>query len=216
MVILNCLNLLKVILISPKGIKSRLKMPTNFTTDNDLLNHITTGDLDAFNILFERYWSKLYATIFSIYPDQEVCSEIVHDIFLNIWIKREKLQIENFKGYITAAGRYHVYRHLKSVKKNSIEYREEINYGNLVTLNEGESNIRYRELERKVEEELEELPRRCREIFTMSRMEQLSNDEIAARLDISKRTVENQLTYALRHLRLSLRHFLILFFFLPI
>ena len=77
MVILNCLNLLKVILISPKGIKSRLKMPTNFTTDNDLLNHITTGDLDAFNILFERYWSKLYATIFSIYPDQEVCSEIV-------------------------------------------------------------------------------------------------------------------------------------------
>ncbi len=82
-------------------------------------------------------------------------------------------------------------------------------------MNDGESNIRYRELEKKVEEELEELPSRCREIFTMSRMQQLTNDEIAARLDISKRTVENQLTYALRHLRLSIRHFLYFLFLLP-
>jgi RNA polymerase sigma-70 factor (ECF subfamily) len=77
-------------------------------------------------------------------------------------------------------------------------------------MNDGELNIRYQELEKSVDRELEELPRRCKEIFTLSRREQLSNDEIASRLDISKRTVENQLTYALRHLRLSMRHFLVL------
>lgn len=191
-------------------------MPANFPSDADLLNQIKVGDLDSFNILFERYWARLYATVFSICPDQEVCSEIVHDIFLNLWLKREKLQIENLKGYITAAARYHVYRHVKNIKKKSIEYRDELDYGNLVAVNDGESNIRYRELEKKVEEELEVLPSRCREIFTLSRMQQLSNDEIAARLDISKRTVENQLTYALRHLRISIRHFIIFLFVLPL
>ena len=177
-------------------------------SDEILLNLMKAGDLDSFNVLFERYWEKLFTTVFSIYPDTEVCSEIVHDIFLNLWLKRDKLEIEYFKGYITASARYQVYRHLKNVKRKSIEYREDLDFGNLVAVNEGESNIRYRELERKVEEELEELPSRCREIFTLSRMDQLTNDEIAARLDISKRTVENQLTYALRHLRLSIRHFL--------
>jgi len=184
-------------------------MPANLPSDVDLLNQIKTGDLDSFNILFERYWAKLYATVFSICPDQEVCSEIVHDIFLNLWLKREKLQIEFFKGYIAASARYQVYRRVKQIKKKSMEYREELDYGNLVAVNDGENNIRYRELEKKVEEELEVLPSRCREIFTLSRMQQLSNDEIATRLDISKRTVENQLTHALRHLRLSLKHFII-------
>ena len=191
-------------------------MPANLPSDATLLNLIKAGDLDSFNILFERYWEKLFATVFSVCPDTEVCSEIVHDIFLNLWLKREKLQIEYFQGYITASARYQIYRHLKNIKRKSIEYREDLDFGNLVAVNDGESNIRYRELEKKVEEELEELPSRCREIFTLSRMQQLTNDEIAARLDISKRTVENQLTYALRHLRLSIRHFLILFFFLPI
>jgi len=190
-------------------------MPANLPSDAILLNLIKDGNLDSFNILFERYWKELFTTIFSVCPDNEVCSEIVHDIFLNLWIKREKLQIEYFKGYITASARYHVYRHLKNVKSKPLEYREDLDYGNLVAVNDGESNIRYRELEKKVEEELEELPSRCRQIFTMSRMQQLTNDEIAARLDISKRTVENQLTYALRHLRLSIRHFLFFFILLP-
>jgi len=182
-------------------------------SDEILLNMLKAGDLDAFNTLFERYWEKLFSTVFSVCPDKEVCSEIVHDIFLNLWLKREKLQIEYFKGYITASARYQVYRHVKSIKRKSIEYREELDFGNLVSVNDGENNIRYRELEKKVEEELEVLPGRCREIFTLSRIQQLTNDEIAAQLDISKRTVENQLTHALRHLRLSIRHFLVLFVF---
>jgi RNA polymerase sigma-70 factor (family 1) len=189
-------------------------MSEKVPSDEILLNLMKAGDLGSFNVLFERYWEKLFTTVFSIYPDTEVCSEIVHDIFLNLWLKREKLQIDYFKGYITASARYQVYRYVKSIKRKTIEYREELDYSNLVALNDGESNIQYRELEKKVEEELEELPNRCREIFTLSRMQQLSNDEIAARLDISKRTVENQLTYALRHLRISIRHFLIFLFFL--
>lgn len=191
-------------------------MINRLSSDETLVEAMKKGDSKAFSCLFDRYWQKIYSVVFSVSRDKEVCSEIVHDIFLNLWLKREKLQIEYFKGYITASARYQVYRHVKNVKKKTIEYREEFDYGNLVAVNDGESNIRYRELERKVEEELEELPSRCREIFILSRMEQLTNDEIAARLDISKRTVENQLTHALHHLRISLKNlsvFLVFYFF---
>jgi RNA polymerase sigma-70 factor (family 1) len=182
------------------------KMPS----DNILLNRMREGDPASFNALFDRYWEMLYATVFSVCSDREVCSEIVHDIFLNLWLRREKLQIESFKAYILASARYHVYRHVKITRRNSLEYREDLEYSSRVSMNDGELNIRYQDLERSVDRELEELPKRCKEIFTLSRREQLSNDEIAARLDISKRTVENQLTHALRHLRLSMRHFLVL------
>ena len=188
-------------------------MPNKIPSDKILLSLMKEGDAVSFNTLFDRYWEMLYATVFSVCSDREVCSEIVHDIFLNIWLKREKLQIESFKAYILASARYHVYRHVKNARKNSLEYREELEYSSRVSMNDGELNIRYQDLEKSVERELAELPRRCKEIFTLSRREQLSNDEIATRLDISKRTVENQLTHALRHLRLSMKHFLVLFLF---
>ncbi|WP_395809980.1 RNA polymerase sigma factor [Daejeonella sp.] len=184
------------------------KMPS----DTILLNRMREGDSASFNALFDRYWEMLYATVFSVCSDREVCSEIVHDIFLNLWLKREKLQIESFKAYIVASARYHVYRHVKNARRKSLEYREDLEYSSRVSMNDGELNIHYQDLEKSVDKELEELPRRCKEIFTLSRREQLSNDEIAIRLDISKRTVENQLTHALRHLRLSMRHFLIIMF----
>jgi RNA polymerase sigma-70 factor (ECF subfamily) len=184
------------------------KMPS----DKILLDLMRDGDQASFNALFEKYWKFLYATVFSVYSDREVCSEIVHDIFLNLWLKRETLQIESFKAYIIASARYQVYRHVKKVRKYSIEYRDDLEYLGLVALNNGEQNIRCQDLEKSVDRELEELPRRCREVFTLSRRGQLSNDEIAARLDISKRSVENQLTHALRHLRLSMRYFLVILF----
>jgi RNA polymerase sigma-70 factor (ECF subfamily) len=188
-------------------------MSDKLPSDKILLNLMREGDPASFNALFDRYWEMLYATVFSVCSDREVCSEIVHDIFLNIWLKREKLQIESFKAYILASARYHVYRYVKNTRKNSLEYREDLEYSVNVAMNDGELNIRYQDLEKSVDRELDELPRRCKEIFTLSRREQLSNDEIATRLDISKRTVENQLTHALRHLRLSMKHFLVLFLF---
>lgn len=185
-------------------------MPDKIPSDKILLNLMREGDMASFNILFDKYWKMLYSTVFSVCSDREVCSEIVHDIFLNLWLKREKLQIESFKAYILASARYHVYRHVKNTRRHSLEYREDLENSGHVAINDGDLNISYKDLEKSVDKELEELPRRCKEIFTLSRREQLSNDEIAARLDISKRTVENQLTHALRHLRLSMRHFLVL------
>ncbi len=175
------------------------------SSDEILVEAMKNGDSVSFNTLFNRYWQRLYTTAYAISKDHEVSSGIVHDIFLNIWLKRERLQIGSFQGYITACAKYHVYRHMKVSKRNVLEYRYELEEGDRVSANHGELHIREQELQRKVESHMEALPKRCKEIFTLSRRDELSNDEIATRLDISKRTVENQLTNALHHLRISLK-----------
>lgn len=175
------------------------------SSDEILVEAMKNGDPVSFDILFNRYWQILYTTAYNISRDNEASSGIVHDIFLNLWLKREKLQIGSFKGYITASARYHVYRYMRTVKRNMLEYRDVLDDDNSISVNDGELLIRQQELQRKVEGHLEGLPKRCKEIFTLSRRDELSNDEIAKRLAISKRTVENQLTNALHHLRLSLK-----------
>src|SRR5690606_6310630 len=111
--------------------------------------------------------------------DGTVCSEIVHDIFLNLWLKRESLKIGCFKGYIIASARYHVFRYLKNAKRIPLEYHETLEQVKLVSSNDGDLSIRYQELQEEVEGHIDHLPKRCREIFTLSRMDHLSNDEIA-------------------------------------
>jgi RNA polymerase sigma factor (sigma-70 family) len=84
----------------------------------------------------------------------------------------------------------------------------------LSPLPQGEYDLTYRDLQSSVEANLQDLPERCREIFLLSRKEQLSIPEIAERLAISRRTVENQLTRALNHLRHSLGDLYTVFFLL--
>lgn len=182
-------------------------MFTTKSNDSELWLAITKSDLKAFNVLFDRYWSSIYTTAFSYLKDPEASSEITHDIFLNIWNKRSELDIQSFKGYLTASARYHVYKRKKTIKSINIQYIEDYESLEAASVqNSGDEKVSYMELENKVDSFLNELPSRCREIFILSRKEHLSNDEIAQRLCISKRTVENQLTSALKYLRMSLRN----------
>lgn len=97
----------------------------------------------------------------------------------------------------------------------NIKYVEDYKLVDLHTVqNSGEEKFDYEELEANINSFLEELPNRAREIFILSRKEHLSNDEIANRLSISKRTVENQITNALKHLRISLKHISIVLMFI--
>jgi RNA polymerase sigma-70 factor (family 1) len=191
-------------------------------TDTDLVEAILCNDEKAFNVLFERYWSQVYRVAFKYVKDQETALDITHDIFLNIWNKRHELDIHSFKNYVLTSASYHGIRKnqtLKAVPLNyveSYEYTENKEYTNNLraATNHGDAKIRYLELDREVTSLLNGLPKRCKEIYILSRTENLSINEIADRLQISKRTVENQLTIALKHLRLGLKHIAILFIFL--
>lgn len=175
-------------------------------SDTELWDAIVMDDSRAFTMLFDRYWSKLYATAFGYLKDEVICEEIVHDIFLTIWNNRKQLQIESFKGYLIASTRYQVYKHQKIIKRSPIRLTEE--YDTITepaVNNEGDEKVIYLELRQEIDQLLRELPKRCQEIFMMSRYEHLSNDEIAQKLGISKRSVENQITSALKFLRIVMK-----------
>lgn len=181
-------------------------MPSTQLSDQELWQAIVNDDHTAFTMLFDRYWSKVYTTAYHYLKDRDASTEIAHDIFLSIWLKRDHLEIGCFEAYLRTASRYHVYKYIKAHKNAPVEYVEDFTgYSTNRAYNMGETNIRYLELESRLDDYLKILPKRCRDIFILSRRQQLSNDQIAGMLGISKRTVENQLTHALHHIRASLK-----------
>jgi RNA polymerase sigma-70 factor (family 1) len=174
-------------------------------TDEELYCMVKTGDRKAFNLLYDRYWEVVYKKAFSYLHDADAAGEIVNDIFLNIWLKRDKLNIITFKNYLTTAARYRVYNHLHTKKKNALMYVEDYDTLNVRSFSSQEESFSASEIYHRISRLLENLPKRCKEIFLLSRMDHLSNSEIAVKLDVSKRTVENQISKAVKHLRNNLR-----------
>lgn len=175
----------------PNVLKSDLELWLAVRNDNEL----------AFNELFHRYWSRLYKAAYYKLHDKEASSEAVHDIFLSLWQRRHQLEITNFSAYLLMCVRYQVYTRLKPAKA-LVAYQAELEDSSYaLTWNKGEIDIREHELQESLQECVSQLPKRCHEIFHLSRIEHLSNQEIAQRLGISKKSVENQITMALKHLR---------------
>jgi RNA polymerase sigma-70 factor (family 1) len=182
-------------------------------TDSELFEAIILDDEKAFTQLFERYWFKVYSVAYKYVKNEEDALEIAHDIFLNIWNKRHQLHIASFSAYLTTAASYHGIRRRQVMKAIPIQYIEEYQYkedaafllNGQQVYNEGETKLGENEINDKINLLLNDLPKRCREIYYMSRRDNLSISEIAIKLGISKRTVENQLTTALKHLRSALK-----------
>ncbi len=168
------------------------------TPDDELWKLMKDGCTQAFELLVERYWEAVYTTAFSYLKDRESATEIANDTFLNIWQKKHYLNITSFKSYLTASSRYHVYKVLKARHANKLTYVDDYEklHGLMKVENYGEQKIRYLNLQTDMENLLNNLPKRCREIFIMSRLGNLTNAEIADKLSISKRTVENQIAIA--------------------
>lgn len=180
-------------------------------TDHQLWQAIKCDDRKAFDMLFERYWSAMYTSAYNYLRDAALSADIVHDIFLNIWQKRKEYEIISLKGYLTSSTRYHVYKCFKARKASPLIYVE--NYDDETSIqqaNAGEEKLASLDLESSVNDHLLQLPKRCREIFLLSRIQQMTNDEIAAHFGISKRTVENQITHALKFLRLHFKDLAVL------
>ncbi|MBG6234781.1 RNA polymerase sigma-70 factor (ECF subfamily) [Pedobacter sp. CAN_A7] len=176
-------------------------------SDAQLWEAIKDDNTKAFDTLFDRYWSAIHSTAFSYLKDADASSEIVHDIFLKLWQNRKEFEIHSFRNYLCTAARYHVYKYLKAKKSNALVYIADYTAHNQQqSKNEGADALISQDLEEVVDRSLTQLPKRCREIFILSRKKHLSNEEIAIAFGISKRTVENQLTAALHFLRPILKY----------
>jgi RNA polymerase sigma-70 factor (family 1) len=184
-------------------------MALSYLSDAELWNLILNDDYRAFTALFERYWLKMYNTALKYLHDEQASEEVVHDLFLNIWNRKSHLNIHEFDKYFKAATRYQVYAYLKKHKAAPVVYLDNVveSY-DTHDYNNADKRIAYQELETRLNKHLMLLPLRCKEIFLMSRMQHYTNFEIAQKLGINKRTVENQLTYALQSIRVNMKDIL--------
>jgi len=171
-------------------------------SDEKLWIAVQKNDYKAFCTLFNRYWKKLYLSVVRYTNNNELAEQVVQDVFIVLWKRRTHLKIEKFASYIHVAARYHIFKALKTRKSEMLEYIEDYNtFDERAIVNSGELRLHYNDLEKQLIRSLAPLPKRCQEIFCLSRIEHFSNDEIANKFGISKRSVENQLTIALKHIR---------------
>jgi len=162
------------------------------------------GDNGAFEEIFNRYWSKLYAAAYKRVKHREAAEEIVQDLLTLLWSKRKSVQIHtSLAAYLYTSIRYMVFNHIQkeAVREN---YKDSFQAVNIFYDNSTEETVLLNDLNWNIEKEINHLPPKCRSVFELSRKENKTNQEIAEVLDISEKTVEGHLTKAIKLLKLSL------------
>jgi len=181
-------------------------------TDEELLGLLKKNDKNAFEILYRKYFNRLYLQAFKVLKDEPVSQDIIQEVFLQLWNKRHTQQIESLNAYLYAITRFQVFKAIRSGKgyEDIFEIERE-----LPLCRNTEYAMAEREVSTAFFSGLADLPEKCRTIFSMSRVDYLSHKEISLQLSISPKTVENQITIAIRKLRISLSDFLplVLIFF---
>ncbi|MBF9252689.1 RNA polymerase sigma-70 factor [Pontibacter sp. 172403-2] len=174
--------------------------------DEKLLELIQADDRAAFEQVYNKYWSKLYLSAYNILRDRQASEDIVQEVLVSLWMKRSSLAIKSLNAFLYCAVRYQVLNAIRSGKARQHVLSEA---GKLSVENEGESALCEKDINCLLEQGIAELPGKCRQIYLLSRKEHLTTREIAMQLGIASKTVENQLTIALRRLRVTLGHFLL-------
>lgn len=174
-------------------------------SDDQLISMLRQDDGHAFELIYQQYAAKLYSAAYNLLRNREACEDIVQDLFAELWLKRHQLYISSLQGYLKVSIRNRVLMHMRSKK---ITLCDEVIDMLAEKYQEADTPLLHKDLSQALEVNMNRLPEKCRQIFSMSRMQQLSNKEIAELLHISTKTVENQITIALRYLRSGLSDFL--------
>ena len=168
--------------------------------ESKYLEELGNGDHKAFDMLYIQYSPRLKHFLTGFIKNQDEASDMTQDIFYKIWTNRETIsKVDSFKAYLFRMARnmiYDYYEHSLIEENYQQKQQNKPAYDDLI-----EEELYAKELSLLIDIAVEKMPPQRRHIFIMSRKDGLSNEEIARRLDISKRTVENHLTQALTELR---------------
>lgn len=177
---------------------------------------LENGETIAFRALFKLYYNKLTHIARGYLVCREDAEGVVQNTFLKIWENRERLNsIANMNSYLYTMTKNACLDQLKheKVKMNYLNnhYRKKSAIQQQFLKDETASLLLKNELDQAIMKSLESLPEKCKKVFTKSRVEGLRHHEIAEQLGISKKTVGNHISYALKHMRFNLRNFTTLF-----
>jgi len=168
--------------------------------EHDLLQRIARGDGAAFALLFSRYSDWVYATSLRLTRSGELAEEIVQDVFLKIWLKREGLMaIESFSDYLFTIARNQSFTVLKRMLR--LQSIGRLPEDAVLADNGTDAAILYKDFESVLQAAISRLPRRQNQVYRLIRLQGLKREEAAARLGISPHTVKIHLREALLSVR---------------
>jgi RNA polymerase sigma-70 factor (ECF subfamily) len=177
----------------------------NAAIQDILLAKVAAGDEGAFRELFDSHRDKLYAYMLRLSKERVIAEDIVQEVFLKVWISREQLSvIRNFDAYLFTIARNHAFNLTRQ-----ITYRREL-LGQISAVQpqsdiSTEKDIDYNYLQSLLARELGKLPPQQRKVFTLSRFEGLSNEDIAREHAISVGTVKKHLSLATQTLKAAMK-----------
>lgn len=176
----------------------------NDVSDAQLTDLLKSGHEEAFTIIYDRYWRIMYAHVYKMLRNEDESKDVIQELFSQLWINAAQIpEQKNLAGYLYVSARNKV---LNLIRKNKFhnnylsslaEFAEEMSNVTIERIDE-------RDLQAAIEREIQQLPPRMRQVFEMSRKENLSHKEIAERLGTSDETVKKQINKSLKAIRSGL------------
>ena len=174
-------------------------------SDQELMKRLANGDQDAMQTIFLAYFSHIYQTTFRFVKHKEISEDLAQEVFLKLWKKRNKITIQKtIKGYLTIMAYHEAMGHLRKQAPQTAEIDKVMH----LSKEDGWEAVNKNELEDKIKEAINRLAPRCKGIFILSRFEGKTYREIGEIMEISVKTVENQMGKALQILRKELSEYI--------
>jgi len=175
-----------------------------YYSDQDIVHRLQKSDQSALKYLFDVYYKDLVAHAVRIVINRGIAEETVQDVFIGLWTNRNDFILKKtFHAYLFTAVRNRSINYLKSLYGRT-------RFGDLdlvdqnLQIHSAEENLSLVELKEEIYRGIQQLPPKCKIIFILSRNSELSVDEIALRLNISKKTVQTQIGIAIKKIKTHL------------
>lgn len=177
-------------------------------SEQEWLAALKAGDERALRHIFDRYYGLLLGDMYRIVSDEDACQDLAQEIFVDLWRKRDELDIHtSLRAYLRRAAVNRAINYLKSSRRFVSDENGSIAQAVDSSPVDIQDKADQETLEKALYAAIDTLPEKCRAIFALSRFERLSHREIAEQLGISVKTIENQITKAMKILREALvRH----------
>lgn len=172
--------------------------------------HITISGADTtvvFERVFKEHFKNLHAYACSILKDSDDAEEMVQNVFYKLWEKKEKIsELQSVPAYLYRSVYNECMNFVKHEKVKTAYEAHAVHHGDIAS--DAQDTARAKELERRLSEAMNSLPEQCRTIFQMSRFEEMKYREIADKLGLSVKTIENQMGKALKIMRTQLADYI--------
>ncbi len=179
-------------------------------SDRRTIEQLLSGDMATYETVYKTYFKALYIYAYTMLKDETQAEEMVQNLFMKLWDRKEKISIEtSLKAYLYKSVYHESLNYMKHLKVKATYENHATQVMKNVKSESPSHKLMYKNLEDKLRTALNELPEQCRTVFQLSRYEELKYREIAERLQISEKTVENHMGKALRLLRFKLADFIV-------